>query len=49
MKYPDIEVQLTGRDSNAFAIIAAVSSALRDAGVESVVEIPVEKSLAYAG
>lgn len=28
-KYPDINVQLTGRDGNAFAIIGAVSHALR--------------------
>ncbi len=27
--YPDVEVQLTGRDGNAFAIIGAVSGALR--------------------
>jgi hypothetical protein len=27
--YPDVEVQLTGRDGNAFAIIGAVSRALR--------------------
>jgi len=31
-KYPDIAVQLTGRDGNAFAIIGAVSGALRRAG-----------------
>ena len=33
MKYPNIEVQLTGRNGNAFAIIGAVSKALRQANV----------------
>ena len=32
-RYPDIEVQLTGRDGNAFAIMGAVKGALRKAGV----------------
>jgi hypothetical protein len=32
-KYPEIEVQLTGRDGNAASIIGAVSKALRRAGV----------------
>ena len=32
-RYPDIEVQLTGRDGNAFAIMGAVTGALRKAGV----------------
>lgn len=31
-KYPDIEVQLTGRDGNAMAIMASVSAALRRNG-----------------
>jgi hypothetical protein len=31
-KFPDITVQLTGRDGNAFAIIGAVSGAIRRAG-----------------
>lgn len=34
-KYPSIEVQLTGRDGNAFAIIGAVTGALRKAGVSA--------------
>jgi hypothetical protein len=34
VKYPDVEVQLTGNDGNAFAIMGAVSKALRRAGVE---------------
>ena len=33
MKYPNIEVQLTGKNGNAFAIIGAVSKALRQSGV----------------
>ena len=32
-KYPEIEVKLTGQDGNAFAILGAVSKALRDAKV----------------
>lgn len=32
-KYPDVEVQLTGTDTNAFAIMGAVTSALRRAGI----------------
>lgn len=31
-KFPDITVQLTGRDGNAMAVIGAVSGALRRAG-----------------
>lgn len=30
-KYPDVEVQLTGRDGNAFAILGTVARALRRA------------------
>lgn len=33
IKYPDVHVQLTGHDGNAYAIMGAVSSALRRAGV----------------
>jgi hypothetical protein len=33
VKYPGIEVQLSGQDGNAFAIMGTVSSALRRAGV----------------
>lgn len=29
MKYPEIEVQLTGTDGNAFALLGKVSQALR--------------------
>lgn len=34
IKYPDVEVQLTGTDSNAFSIIGAVTQALRRHGVD---------------
>lgn len=29
VKYPEVEVQLTGKDGNAFSIMGAVSKALR--------------------
>ena len=32
VKYPDVEVQLTGTDGNAFSILGKVSAALRCAG-----------------
>lgn len=32
-KYPEIEVQLTGTDGNAFAILGKMRSALRAGGV----------------
>jgi hypothetical protein len=32
-KYPDITVQLTGTDGNAYAVLGKVSQALRQAGV----------------
>lgn len=35
IKYPDIRVQLTGNDGNAFAIVGAVSRALRRSGVST--------------
>ena len=35
MKYPNIEVQLTGTDSNAFSIMGAVRKALKRAGVSN--------------
>jgi hypothetical protein len=31
-KFPDVQVQLTGEDGNAFAILGAVSKALKRAG-----------------
>jgi len=34
-KYPDITVQLTGEDGNAFLILGKVRKALRRAGVPS--------------
>lgn len=35
IKYPDVHVQLTGTDGNAYAIMGAVATALRRAGVSS--------------
>ena len=32
-KYPDIAVQLTGTDGNAFAVLGTVLAALRRAGI----------------
>lgn len=34
-KYPDVHVQLTGEDGNAYAIMGQVISALRRAGVSA--------------
>ena len=34
IKYPDIKVKLLGEDGNAFAIMGAVSKALKNAGVD---------------
>lgn len=34
IKYPEVTVQLTGTDGNAFAILGAVSKALRKAKVD---------------
>lgn len=33
MKYPDISVQLSGTDGNAFSVLGRVRSALHNAGV----------------
>lgn len=33
VKYPNVRVQLSGEDGNAFSIIGRVSNALRKAGV----------------
>ena len=35
VKYPNVEVQLSGEDGNAFAIMGAVQKALRRAGVDA--------------
>lgn len=37
-KFPDVTVQLSGEDGNAFAILGAVSKALRRAGHADAVE-----------
>ena len=34
VKYPKVKVQLVGQDGNAFAIMGAVQSALKKAGVD---------------
>lgn len=34
VKYPDIDVQLTGEDGNAYAIMGSVRDALRRGGVD---------------
>lgn len=33
VKYPEVHVQLSGRDGNAFAILGAVQEAMRRAGI----------------
>jgi len=33
-KYPHVHVTLTGKDGNAYAILGAVSAALKRAGIE---------------
>lgn len=38
IKHPDVTVKLVGRNGNAFAIIGAVSNALRAAGYRDSVE-----------
>jgi len=35
IKYPAIKVQLTGGDGNAFAVMGAVTKAMRRAGIDS--------------
>lgn len=34
MRHPDISVQLTGEDGNAFAILGRVQRAMRDGGLD---------------
>lgn len=34
VKYPEVKVQLVGNDGNAFAIMGAVQTALKKAGVD---------------
>lgn len=33
VKFPEVEVQLSGEDGNAFAVMAQVTNAMRDAGI----------------
>ena len=35
VKFPDVEVQLTGVDGNAFAILGAVQRSLKRSGVDA--------------
>lgn len=35
VRHPDVEVQLSGEDGNAFMMIGRVSKSLRSAGVEA--------------
>ena len=35
VKFPDVEVQLTGVDGNAFAILGAVQRSLKKSGVDA--------------
>ena len=34
VKYPNVRVKLAGEDGNAFAILARVDRAMRDAGID---------------
>ena len=34
VKYPNVKVKLAGEDGNAFAILARVDRAMRDAGID---------------
>ena len=45
VRYPEIEVELLGHDTNAFAILGTVSRALKRGGVE---KSEVEKYMAEA-
>lgn len=38
IKYPDVQVQLTGEDGNAFAVLGRVARAMRRAGHGDAVE-----------
>lgn len=46
VKYPDVEVQLTGVDGNAFSVMGAVSRALRRAGHADDIEAFHEEAMA---
>jgi hypothetical protein len=47
-KFPDVTVQLTGTDGNAFAILGKVKLALVAAGHEDVVNEFVEEATTYS-
>ncbi len=42
VRYPDVEVQLTGEDGNGFLIVGKVAKALRSAGASDVEEFTKE-------
>ena len=48
VKYPEIEVELSGQDGNAFFIIGRVSKAMRRAGIDSG-EIDAYRAAAMSG
>lgn len=48
IKFPHIEVQLTGIDGNAFSIMGAVTKAMRRAGCEDA-DIQAYKDLCMSG
>lgn len=49
VKYPDVTVQLSGMDGNAFAIMGRVTKALRRAGVsQKELDLYVSQSMAMA-
>jgi hypothetical protein len=48
VKYPDVTVQLSGQDGNAFTVLARVAKALRRGGVPNV-EVDVFNTEATAG
>ncbi len=37
MRYPEVRVHLVGTDGNAYALLAAVGKAMREAGIPQVV------------
>ena len=47
LKFPEIEVELTGSDGNAFAILGLVTRALRRAGLDA--EVDAYKAEATSG
>jgi hypothetical protein len=46
VKFPDVQVQLTGQDGNAFGILGAVSKALKRAGHSEAVKAFMDEATA---